>query len=539
MAIILPSGFNILNNEPVDARITLADQTARYALSSANVYEGLIVFQQDNNTIWVLTDTTNVGNSNGWTQLQIGSVSSNLPEGVVSGSSQLTSSFARLGAVNTFTSNQTISGSLTVTQDFVVLGSSSIQHISSSTLNIGTNLITVAVNQPSVRFGGIAVIDSGSAGQSGSFLYDALQDEFIFVHRGNGTNVTSSHFVLGPETYDDLGNETYLTNNRVPKGSGKEHLNDSNITDTGTLITLGSNSVVNGTFYATGTTLVSSSAQVIGILSSLNTYTGSNDTTNTTQNSRLDQLSTASGSAISRLTTLEVETANLETFSSSTLTRLSTLEVETANLETFTSSINTTIKTRLNAETVVSGSSQINVSSTTGDITLGTRTSGNYVQTIAGNSTNGLTAAGSGLESADVTLTLAQSIKTDANPQFNSLGIGTTASTTAGEIRATGDITAFYSSDIRLKENIQPIENALEKVNKISGNTYDWKEGYDEIHSHNGNDVGVIAQEIEQILPQIVTNRDNGYKAVQYEKIIPLLIEAIKELSAKVDSLEK
>ena len=89
MAIILPSGFNITNNEPVDARITLADQTARYALSSANVYEGLIVFQQDNNTLFVLTDTTNVGNSNGWTQLQIGSVSSNLPEGVISGSSQL------------------------------------------------------------------------------------------------------------------------------------------------------------------------------------------------------------------------------------------------------------------------------------------------------------------------------------------------------------------------------------------------------------------------------------------------------------------
>ena len=122
--------------------------------------------------------------------------------------------------------------------------------------------------------------------------------------------------------------------------------------------------------------------------------------------------------------------------------------------------------------------------------------------------------------------------------QFNSIGVGTAASTTAGEIRATGDITAFYSSDIRLKENITAIPNALEKVNQISGNTYDWKEGYDEVHSHKGNDVGVIAQEIEQILPQIVTNRDNGFKAVQYEKIIPLLIEAIKELSAKVDSLE-
>jgi len=184
---------------------------------------------------------------------------------------------------------------------------------------------------------------------------------------------------------------------------------------------------------------------------------------------------------------------------------------------------------------VVSGSAQV---ITANSITLGTHTTGNYVQSVTGDTTNGLTVAGSGLESADVTLTLAQGIKTDSNPQFNSLGIGTTASTTTGEIRATGDITAYYSSDARLKENVTPIENALEKVNQISGNTYDWKEGYDEVHSHKGNDVGVIAQEIEEILPQIVTNRDNGYKAVQYEKIIPLLIEAIKELSAKVDRLE-
>jgi hypothetical protein len=72
----------------------------------------------------------------------------------------------------------------------------------------------------------------------------------------------------------------------------------------------------------------------------------------------------------------------------------------------------------------------------------------------------------------------------------------------------------------------------------ISGNTYDWKEGFDNIHPHKGNDVGVIAQEVEKVLPQVVINRDNGYKAVDYEKIVPLLIEAIKELSAKVDRLE-
>lgn len=69
MAIILPGGFNITNNEAVDARFTLASQSARYALSSANIYEGLIVYQQDNNTLWVLTDTSNVANENGWEQI--------------------------------------------------------------------------------------------------------------------------------------------------------------------------------------------------------------------------------------------------------------------------------------------------------------------------------------------------------------------------------------------------------------------------------------------------------------------------------------
>ncbi len=69
MAIILPSGFNITNNEPVDARFSLANEAARYALSAANIYEGLIVYQQDNNTLFVLKDTSNVTNESGWEEL--------------------------------------------------------------------------------------------------------------------------------------------------------------------------------------------------------------------------------------------------------------------------------------------------------------------------------------------------------------------------------------------------------------------------------------------------------------------------------------
>jgi hypothetical protein len=93
MAIILPSGFNITNSDPVDARFSLANQSSRYALSSANVYKGLVVFQQDDSTMWVLTDTANVANSNGWTQIQIGAVTSNLPSGIISSSAQVIAIF--------------------------------------------------------------------------------------------------------------------------------------------------------------------------------------------------------------------------------------------------------------------------------------------------------------------------------------------------------------------------------------------------------------------------------------------------------------
>ena len=91
------------------------------------------------------------------------------------------------------------------------------------------------------------------------------------------------------------------------------------------------------------------------------------------------------------------------------------------------------------------------------------------------------------------------------------------------------DVVAFSSSDKRLKDNIKPIDNALEKLEKISGVLFDWndKSGY------TGRDYGVIAQEVEAIMPEIVVTRDDGYKAVRYEKIIPLLIEAIKQLNNK------
>ena len=120
---------------------------------------------------------------------------------------------------------------------------------------------------------------------------------------------------------------------------------------------------------------------------------------------------------------------------------------------------------------------------------------------------------------------------------------GTTAMcTTTGRIDATNDVVSFATSDRRLKCNIKPIENALCKVIGVTGNTFDWKELTKEetqtIHGNTGRDVGVIAQEIEAILPEAVTTRDSGYKAVNYEKIVPLLIEAIKEQQNQINELK-
>jgi hypothetical protein len=125
----------------------------------------------------------------------------------------------------------------------------------------------------------------------------------------------------------------------------------------------------------------------------------------------------------------------------------------------------------------------------------------------------------------------------------NASGIQITL-TNSGEIRAAADITAYYSSDINLKENIKEIPNALDKVSQIRGVTFDWTKAYIESkgeqddYFNRKHDVGVIAQEIQAVLPEAVAKRENGTLAVKYERIVPLLIEAIKELKAEIEQLK-
>jgi hypothetical protein len=138
--------------------------------------------------------------------------------------------------------------------------------------------------------------------------------------------------------------------------------------------------------------------------------------------------------------------------------------------------------------------------------------------------------------------------------QTTSLGVGTAPSGTAGEIRATNNITSYYS-DGRLKDVQGPITNAVDKVKKLSGVYYTANElagryGYDTTKTQ----VGVIAQEVESVLPEIVvpapfdidkdkdgkefSKSGENYKTVHYDKLVPLLIEAIKEQAERIEYLE-
>lgn len=109
-------------------------------------------------------------------------------------------------------------------------------------------------------------------------------------------------------------------------------------------------------------------------------------------------------------------------------------------------------------------------------------------------------------------------------------------------LRVDGDIEAFHTSDAKLKNNLEKIKDPIAKIMGISGYTFEWKE--EDVDEWNyiggqGRDTGILAQEIEALnLPNVTTTRSSGIKAVRYEKLIPLLIEAIKELKTEVDKLK-
>jgi hypothetical protein len=202
-----------------------------------------------------------------------------------------------------------------------------------------------------------------------------------------------------------------------------------------------------------------------------------------------------------------------------------------------------TANSSLNASNLASGTvPSARISGSYGSLTgVGTISSGTWNGTSI--STTYTDAKVTSVATRTGAVTLSQSdisgLNTASSPKFASLGIGTDASGTVGEIRATGEITAGYSDD-KLKTRLGNIENALDKVSAISGFFYEPNKIAQDLGFVVKREVGVSAQEVQAIMPEVVAPApvDKQYLTVHYEKLIPLLIEAIKELKTEVDEIK-
>ena len=144
--------------------------------------------------------------------------------------------------------------------------------------------------------------------------------------------------------------------------------------------------------------------------------------------------------------------------------------------------------------------------------------------------------------SGDTISATVSGLTTTSAVQFGTVGVGGAVGDgfelkVTGDIAATGDVVAFQSSDERLKDNIKLISNPIEKVKELRGVTWEWNEEAS-IAAKQTPNVGVIAQEVEKVLPELVHDRENGYKGVDYSKLTGLLIEVVKTQQEKIESLE-
>ena len=429
----------------------------------------------------------------------------------------------------------------------------------------------VYISTGSVYMNGVAILSSNATdlilttdtGQSLKLLETAADTITLQTAEGNiALNSTGAgDIILDPNTgvISVKGTLQIQDGNKITSSGGNAIQFGNNVGITGSLrtttdLTVGGNFTVNGTTTTIDSTNINIGDNIIVLngtettnggmyvkdAAGGNTATGSMlwDTTNDKwiagpKGSELAILrvggdSVVSGSSQITYTSISSIPAGIVSGSAQTITNLPTGTVSGSSQITYTSissipagivsgSSQTVIYLNTAAVGVVSGSSQVTPLLPTGTVSGSSQ--------VILSSTTGYGTV------------INQNLLTTSDVRHNSLGIGMAASATAGRIDASGDVVAYSTSDIRFKENIVPIEHALDKIFKISGNTYDWKADMKEFHGFEGNDVGVIAQEIEAVLPQLVTTRETGYKAVKYDKLVALLIEGIKEQQQQIGNL--
>jgi hypothetical protein len=472
----------------------------------------------------------------GSSQITYANISS-IPSGIVSGSSQINADSITNFDENVLAYNNSlavVSGSASNVKTFLSLGNVTNESkgtmFASPTFTGTPEAPTAAANTNSTQIATTAYVQTELTDLIGgaSAAFDTLIEISASLASGDSTlNTLVDGKLSKASNLSDLTNTgTARTNLGVAIGSDVQGYN----------ATLAA--VAGGTYSGDDsiTTIGTVTAGNVKAILPAGTITGSAQVTGLS-NAQLTNSSITIGSTAISLGSSATTIVGLTSVSSTGFTGALTGNASTA----------TTLETARNINGVsFNGSAGITITAnTTNTLTIGTGLSGTSF-----NGSSAVTIANTGVTSnvagtgvtvsggtGAVTISIGQAVATTSNVQFGSIGVGMAASGTSGRIDAANDIVAFSSSDIRFKENITPIENALEKISKISGNTYDWKAENKAEHGYEGNDVGVIAQEIEAVLPQLVQTRENGFKAVKYDKLVALLIEGIKEQQTQIHSL--
>jgi hypothetical protein len=421
-----------------------------------------------------------------------------------------------------------VTGSLSITQNLTVFGSSSLVYVTSSQLAVSSSTISVNIFEPAERFGGLKVYDSGSSNATASLLWDSFHNHWVYQNV-SGSNYSGGMLLSGPRNTGSLGDEPTLINGIIPKSVGGDHLDNSIISETGNTITIGGNLVVNS---ITGSidfsslinrpTLVSGSSQIditgttgysafsssisssIGFLSSSLVYT------DTTQNGRLTSLESKTGSYVTTGSIISDRYLHVQNALTSSWVIDHNLNYKFPNIDVYDSNDEQLIPQKVKA-----------ISENRVQIDFVTPTSGNVIISIGGQRTS--------------------SLFNDNGPYYstnNNIVI-------TGSLIVTNDVDAANfntTSDKKIKTNLEKVENALEKIEKINGYTFNWLESYNENQTRQ---IGMLANEVYDVQPELTTERKiliNGNEEtillLDYSKVTALLIEAVKELNEKVIKLE-
>ena len=486
-----------------------------------------------------------------------------------------------LGALNqglTQTSNVNF-GDLTLSGDLTVNGETS--YISSSVVQIGDNIIEL--NGTGGANGGIYVRDAVSTTNTGSFIWDTTNDYWKAGAKGSENEILTVGNVdsdiktfsvpasttissFGKTLVDDADAATARTTLGVD-AAGTDNSTDVTLSGTPNYITISGQTITRNTIdIGDDTNLAVSDTTNVDMILSGDTLSANLKGGVVSGSGQIDHDSTTGFVANEHINHGSVSiTAGTGLNGGGTIASTRTLNVDSDykndSLNTFTSSFSSFGLSLIDDANASTARSTLGVDAAGTDNSTDVSLAGSYDYiTISGQTiTRGQidlttdvtgvlpsanldsdTAHLSGTQTFSGAKSFSSAVNIDATTQSTSKttgalivdgGVGIAKTLNVGE-----DVVAYASSDERYKDNVTPIENPNDKIKQIGGYTFDWNDKHEIFKGQH--DVGVIAQEIEKVLPEIVETRDNGFKAVKYEKIVALLIESNKELIKRIEELE-